>query len=49
MDDFPRMPNTQAHVDCQAWMYLFAHTMNEIAQILDYVGYDFGADAKKIK
>lgn len=28
MDDFPRLPNSIGHVDCQAWMYFFSQTLS---------------------
>lgn len=49
MDDFPRMTNTQAHVDCQAWMYFFAKMMSEIAQSLGYLSEPYSYDARKIR
>ena len=38
LDDFPRMPDTAAHIDCQSWMYLFSQAMVDISFNLDQDG-----------
>ena len=36
MDDFPRLPSTTGHVDCQSWMYFFATSMEAIGKKLNF-------------
>lgn len=49
MDDFPRLEDSYGHVDCQAWMYFFAQTMQSIRDKLQMIGGTYSSDAEKIK
>lgn len=49
MDDFPRLPNTEGHVDCQAWMYFFSDVMGKLAKLFGEGGETFLQNKEKIK
>ena len=49
MDDFPRINDATAHVDCQSWMAMFAEAMADISASLEEDGAPYQSDAWKIK
>ena len=49
MDDFPRIPNAEGHVDCQSWMYLFSQVMGQLAPIYGENSDDYESNAQQIK
>ena len=49
MDDFPRIPKTEGHVDCQAWMYLFSQVLSSISPLYGEDASVYQSNAEQIK